>query len=211
ERSGRAVHQPVAAPGELEHVARCGAQTKRGAVDQAELATLLRGHRATLALVQCFREEENGGEGRAQVVRELYDEVEPVWAGQAGGQILRLLRRLRLRSGRRDRRHDRPVEPFSGVRPHLHHPSAYHAACPPDSPAWASTGISCIGPAPGSRSTTQPAVGLRCRPWRSLSRYNVVRSTPAMWAAFDMLPPARLTSQVRYCRSNCAMTRSRAA
>src|SRR5207247_7026635 len=99
ERSGRAVHQPVAAPRELEHVARCGAQTKRGAVDEAELATLLRGHRATLALLQCFREEENGGEGRAQVVRELYDEVEPVWAGQAGGQILRLLRRLRLRSG----------------------------------------------------------------------------------------------------------------
>src|SRR5947208_385320 len=197
----------MAATGELQHVARRRAQAERGAVDQAELATLLRGHDTALALLQCFREEENGREGRAQIMCELHDEVESVRTGQAGREILRLLLRLRPR----DRRDDRPVEPFSGVRPHLHHPSAYHAACPPDSPAWASTGISCIGPAPGSRSTTQPAVGLRCRPWRSMSRYNVVRSTPAMRAAFDMLPLARLTSQVRYCRSNCAMTRSRAA
>src|SRR2546428_9969584 len=65
------------------------------------------------------------------------------------------------------------------------------------------TCASSIAPAPGSgsRSTTHPAVGLRCSPWRSISRYNVVRSTPAMRAAFDMFPLARLTSQVRYCRS----------
>ncbi len=37
----------------------------------------------------------------------------------------------------------------------------------------------------------------RCRPWRSISRYSVVRSTPARRAALDMLPPARPTSQVR--------------
>ena len=41
-------------------------------------------------------------------------------------------------------------------------------------------------------------------------RYRVVRSTPATRAAFDMLPPTRFTSHVRYCRSNCAVMRSRA-
>src|SRR5439155_478815 len=53
------------------------------------------------------------------------------------------------------------------------------------SPASASGGVST------SRSTTQPAVGLRCNPWRSIMRYSVVRSTPATRAAFDILPAAR--------------------
>src|SRR5205814_1234554 len=174
-------------PGQLQHVARRGAQTKRGAVDQTKLATLLRGNGTALTLLQGFREEKDGREGRAQVMRELHDEIEPVGARQAGREILR----LRLRP--RDRRDDWPIELFSGVRPHLHYPSADHAACPPVSPTCAST--SSIAPAadPGSRSTTHPAVGLRCSPWRSISRYNVVRSTPAMRAAFDMLPLARLT------------------
>src|SRR5690606_26844198 len=49
----------------------------------------------------------------------------------------------------------------------------------------------------------------RWRPCFSMSRYSVVRSTPAMRAAFDMLPPERATSQVRYSRSNSEITRSR--
>src|SRR5438093_506005 len=110
-------------------------------------------------------------------------------------------------------RDDRPVEPFSRIGPHFHHSPAYHAASPPGAPTGMLTCAASIAPAAGSgsRSTTHPAVGLRCSPWRSISRYNVVRSTPAMRAAFDMFPLARLTSQVRYCRSNCAITRSRAA
>ncbi len=49
--------------------------------------------------------------------------------------------------------------------------------------------------------------GLACA---ALLNFRVVRSTPAIRAAFDMFPLARFTSQVRYCRSNCAITRSRA-
>src|SRR2546430_1688079 len=70
------------ATGEFQHVARRRAQAERGTVDQAELATLLLSHRTALALLQGFGEEENGRERRAQVVRELHDEIEPVGAGQ---------------------------------------------------------------------------------------------------------------------------------
>src|SRR5256885_10821148 len=45
--------------------------------------------RTALALLQGFGEEENGRERRAQVVRELHDEIEPVGAGQRGREILR--------------------------------------------------------------------------------------------------------------------------
>src|SRR2546427_3477575 len=38
---------------------------------------------------------------------------------------------------------------------------------------------------------------MRCRPWRSMRRYNVVRSTSAIRAAREMLLPACVTSQVR--------------
>lgn len=42
----------------------------------------------------------------------------------------------------------------------------------------------------------------------SISRYSVVRSMLAKRAAFDMLPPARPMSRVRYSFSNCATIRS---
>ena len=38
-----------------------------------------------------------------------------------------------------------------------------------------------------------------------MSRYNVVRSTPASRAAFDMLPPARVVRRDRYSCSKCAI------
>ena len=49
----------------------------------------------------------------------------------------------------------------------------------------------------------------RGRPWRSLSRYRVLRSMRAIRAALERLPPASLTSCVRYWRSNIASSRLR--
>ncbi len=46
----------------------------------------------------------------------------------------------------------------------------------------------------------------RRNPWRSRSRYNVVRSTFASRAARDMLPAARATNLVTYSFSNVAST-----
>src|SRR2546430_1825164 len=50
------------------------------------------------------------------------------------------------------------------------------------------------------RNCTQPDLAMitvsRCRPCFSIKRYSVVRSTPAMRAALDMLPAVRPTSQL---------------
>src|SRR5439155_1511004 len=112
--------------------------------------------------------------------------------------------------GRNRRRRGGPIQPFGGTR--SHGVAALWAVASAVTASIGSVTASEASPAAaGSRSTTQPAVGLRCRPWRSISRYSVVRSTPAIRAALDMLPLARLTSHVRYWRSNWAITRSRAA
>ncbi len=56
-----------------------------------------------------------------------------------------------------------------------------------------------------SPSPVRSSRGMLCL---SISRYNVVRSTPASRAAFDMFPPARDTRRPRYSCSKWATTRS---
>src|SRR2546422_10995969 len=126
----RAVHKAVAAAGELQLIARGGAQAECRTVDQADLTALPRRPCAALTLLQRFREEQDGRERGPEVVCEVHDEIEPVRARQAGREILGLGLGRQPRPGR----DDRPVEPFSRIGPHFHHSPAYHAASPPGAP-----------------------------------------------------------------------------
>jgi hypothetical protein len=67
----------IAAAGELHHVGGHAAQAERRAVDEAELTLLQRRDRSRSALLQRFREEEDGGEGAAEVVRHFHHQFEP--------------------------------------------------------------------------------------------------------------------------------------
>src|SRR5919106_4319088 len=183
ERHGLDLAQPVT-PRQLEHVARGGAQAERGTVNQSELPPLALGHGAATALGERLGEHEDRAERRAQVVRHLHHEIEPVAARQVVGEIVRS--RVRLTRG--------GAPPWRSLeRRHANGGS---------SPASGAA-----SPRVRSGSMIQPAFGLRWSPWRSMRRYSVVRSTPAMRAALDMLPPARFTSQVRYWVSNWPITR----
>ena len=83
------VHQPIAAAGQLDHVAGHRAETESGAVDQTELPFLHRVHRATAAPLEGFRQKENRGERRAQIVSDLHHQLQSVRPGESIGEVLR--------------------------------------------------------------------------------------------------------------------------
>src|SRR5260370_1381920 len=76
------------------YLARRGAEAQRRAVDEPELAALAVGHRAGLAILQRIRYEQDRRERRADVVRQLHDEVLPVGARETGREVVRLGVRL---------------------------------------------------------------------------------------------------------------------
>ncbi len=84
ERNRVQVHQPVAAPGQLDHIAGHGAETERGAVDQTELPLLHRVDRAAAATLQGLRQKQNRGERRAKIVSHLHHQLQPVGPKRAG-------------------------------------------------------------------------------------------------------------------------------
>ncbi len=88
ERNRVQIHQTITAAGQLDHVARDGAESKRSAVYQAELPFLNRVDRAAATALQGFRQEENRGEGRAQVVRHLHDQFQAIRGGKPVGKML---------------------------------------------------------------------------------------------------------------------------
>ena len=89
---GIEVDQPVAAPGQLDHVARHRAEPERGAVDQAELALLDRVHRAAASALEGLGQEEDRGERRAQIVGDLHHQLQAVGSGEPIGEVLRPVR-----------------------------------------------------------------------------------------------------------------------
>lgn len=74
--------------------------------------------------------------------------------------------------------------------------------------AWTARGSS--GGEPRHQTSDPTMIVSRCMPCFCIKRYNVVLSTPAIRAALDMLPAARLSKEVRYLRSKSANTRPRA-
>ena len=89
ERDRIEIDQAVAAAGQLDHVARHRAEAEGRAVDQAELALLHRIDRAAPAALQGLGQEEDRGERRAEVVRHLDHQLEPVGPGEPVGEVLR--------------------------------------------------------------------------------------------------------------------------
>ncbi len=89
ERNRIEVHQPVAATGQLDHVARHRAQSERRAVDEAELPLLHLVDRPAPAALQGLGEKENRGERRPKVVGDLDDQLQAVGAGEPVGEMLR--------------------------------------------------------------------------------------------------------------------------
>ena len=79
----------VATPGQLDDIARNGAETKGGAVDQSELPFLDRVDRTAAPPLQRFRQEKDRGERRTQVVRHLDHQLQAIRRGEPVGEVLR--------------------------------------------------------------------------------------------------------------------------
>ena len=82
------IHQAVATPRQLDHVAGHGGEAEGGAVDQAELPLLHRVDGAAPAPLQGFGQEQDRRERRAEVVGHLDHELQPVGAGKPVGKVL---------------------------------------------------------------------------------------------------------------------------
>ena len=78
EGDGLLVHQLVTALRELDDVARDGGKAKRRRVDQAELAALHVVDHTALTTLQRLGQDEDRRERRAQIVRHVHQQREPV-------------------------------------------------------------------------------------------------------------------------------------
>ncbi len=86
------IHESVTAPRQLDDVARERAETKRRAVDQAELALLHRIDVSAPPPLQGLRQEQNRGQWRPEVVRDLHHQFQTIGSRQAIGEVLRPVR-----------------------------------------------------------------------------------------------------------------------
>ncbi len=88
ERDRLLLDQLVATPGQLDEVARDGAQPQGGPVNEGELAPLHLVHRPALPALQRFREKQDGGERRAEIVRDVHHDLQSVRTCEPRREIL---------------------------------------------------------------------------------------------------------------------------
>src|SRR4030095_4651649 len=81
-------HETVTSPRQLDDIARERAETKRSAVDQAELALLHSIDVSAPTPLQGLRQEQDRGQWRPEVVRDLHYELQAVGPRQAIGEVL---------------------------------------------------------------------------------------------------------------------------
>ncbi len=215
--------QPFAAACELDDVSSKGAESERGAVDEANLPLLHGSERPALHAPESLGKEEDRPEWRPHVMGDLDDELQRVRPGELAGEALRhpLVPRCRaaLESGRRTvgGRRDGGGPLLSSSR---HRParallngrtSAWHHGCATLVRRTLGMGDPAPARSGGGSHSSVPDNSSRRKPCFSMSRYNVVRSMFANRAARDMLPPARTTRRCRYSFSKCATSLSLAA